>query len=208
MRRSVSVNARYGRWFVLSFSHKNVRGELYWHCKCECGTEKVVKGGCLLKGESLSCGCYWHEQITQHGMTNTPTFKSWDSMLQRCTNKNAPDYSRYGGVGVKICSRWLTSFINFYEDMGERPKGTTIDRYPNPKGNYEPDNCRWGTQEQQSRNKKNSRWLIYKGESKMLVDWACEFGIPYDLLLRRANRGLTEEQLFAPSRSRKVSRFK
>lgn len=142
----------------------------------------------------------------RHGMTKTRTHKSWDSMLQRCNNPNDPSYYRYGGCGIRVHKRWFR-FENFLADMGERPVETTLDRYPAPEGNYEPGNCRWATSDQQARNKKNSRWVTYKGQSKMLIDWSREFGIPYDLLLRRANRGLTGEALFGPSRSKKVSRF-
>lgn len=206
MRRRVELGEKYGRWIVVAFNYKTPDGRLYWSCHCECGNIGIVAGPSLLGGHSQSCGCLWQERITTHGMTKTRTFKSWDSMLQRCTNPNDPSWDRYGGVGVKVVKRWL-KFENFYADMGARPTGTTIDRYPDPEGNYGPNNCRWGTQEQQSRNKKNSRWVTYKGQTKMLIDWSREFGIPYDLLLRRVNRGLTEEQLFAPSRSKKVSRF-
>lgn len=203
--RSVTVGTVYGRWLVQEFADKNVRGELRWLCKCECGTVKTVKGKNLLNGESKSCGCLWREVVTSHGMTNTPTFKSWESMLQRCTNKNSPDWPRWGGKGIKVCERWF-KFENFYADMGERPLGTSIDRINN-KGNYEPGNCHWATKSEQQRNKSNSRSLTYKGETKALLDWAQETGIPYDLLLRRANRGVPENEIFAPSRSKKVSRF-
>lgn len=140
-----------------------------------------------------------------HGMTKTRTFKSWDAMLQRCTNPNDPSYQRYGGRGIWVCERWL-EFEKFYADMGERPEDKTLDRIDSNKG-YDPSNCRWSTVEEQSRNKISSRWITFRGETKMLIDWSREYGVPYDLLLRRVNRGLTGETLFAPSRSKKVSRF-
>jgi len=74
-------------------------------------------------------------------------------MKQRCRNKNAPDYHRYGGRGIAICDRWLNSFENFLADMGERPSGMTLDRYPEKDGNYEPGNCRWATPKQQAANR-------------------------------------------------------
>lgn len=144
----------------------------------------------------------------RHGMSRTRTFKSWDSMIQRCMNSNSPDYPRYGGSGIKICKRWRDYFGNFLFDMGERPKGTSLDRYPDTNGDYSPGNCRWATPEEQQRNKRNSRYITYKSETKLLIDWARQFDIPYDLLLRRANRGLKDDALFAPSRSKNVSRFR
>jgi hypothetical protein len=73
-------------------------------------------------------------------------------MIQRCTNPNDPKYDRYGGRGIKICERWRYSFVNFLEDMGERPKGTTLDR-KEVNGDYEPSNCRWATPLEQATNK-------------------------------------------------------
>lgn len=136
-----------------------------------------------------------------HGMSGTPTWKSWDSMIQRCTNENSPDYPRYGGAGITICERWM-KFENFYADMGKRPEGMTLDRFPDKKGNYEPGNCRWATPAEQQRNLKSNTYVAYKGETKLLIDWAEEKGIPRDLLRQRLNRGMKDDELFAPSYSR------
>lgn len=138
----------------------------------------------------------------KHGMTKSRTYKSWDAMKQRCTNPNSPDYYRYGAVGVKVCDRWLNSFENFLADMNVRPPGTTIHRYPKLAGNYEPGNCIWGTDEEQSSSKVNTQYLTYNGETERLVVWAEEMNIPVDLLRRRYKAGLTGDDLFAPSYSR------
>jgi hypothetical protein len=86
----------------------------------------------------------------QHGMSYTPEYRTWTSMNQRCYDKNFRDYQRYGGKGVTVCERWH-SFTAFYEDMGPRPEGTSLDRI-NPYGNYEPNNCRWATHSEQQHN--------------------------------------------------------
>lgn len=136
-----------------------------------------------------------------HGLSNSRVYKSWDSMIQRCTNENSPDYPRYGGKGITVCERWR-SFENFYADMGDRPVGTTIDRYPIKLGNYEPGNCRWATGSQQQKNKENSINITHEGITKSVVDWADEKGMPRDLLRMRYYAGMVGNELFAPSYSR------
>jgi hypothetical protein len=92
--------------------------------------------------------------MTTHGHTTgkfSPTYHSWASMIQRCTNPNRSFYHRYGGRGITVCKRWMT-FINFLADMGERPDGTSLDRINND-GNYTPRNCRWATLAEQQRHR-------------------------------------------------------
>lgn len=149
----------FGRWTVIDFSHKNIRGEMYWNCICECGKQRPVSSNGLTRGKSVSCGCFHKERVTTHGMTKTKTFKSWESMKQRCTNEKSPDYHRYGARGISICERWVNSFENFLSDMGERPEGLTLDRI-DVNGNYEPTNCKWSTLSEQNKNQR--RYLLEK----------------------------------------------
>ena len=136
-----------------------------------------------------------------HGASQSKTFKSWDMMIQRCTNPNAPDYPRYGGAGITICNRWRNSFEVFLANMGERPEGTSLDRYPNKNGNYEPDNCRWATATQQQRNINRNVWVTHGGKTQLAVDWSRETGIPEGILRRRVKQGITGDQLFASTYS-------
>ena len=91
----------------------------------------------------------------RHGMRNTKEYECWANMISRCTNKNKKQYKNYGGRGIKVCDRWMKSFINFYNDMGDC-NGLTLDRI-DVNGDYEPNNCRWVNMVVQARNRRTRK---------------------------------------------------
>jgi hypothetical protein len=131
---------------------------------CDCGNLHICKNYCVVFGYSKSCGCLKQEMIASgrahyihgHGSKNDPTHRVWLEMKRRCSNPKRNSYERYGARGITVCERWK-SFVNFLEDMGERPQGKSLDRINN-NGNYEPGNCKWSTATEQANNRRKRRW--------------------------------------------------
>ena len=162
------VGRRFGRLKVVQpDSERDKYGHMRWTCLCDCGAlTLIVLADNLLRGHTKSCGCLQREQAVKHGhagkyengqviQKESPTYRSWASMIQRCWNKKAPNYSRYGGRGIKICKRWLGDhgFENFLKDMGKRPFGMNLDRRDNDRG-YCKRNCRWASLAEQRANQR------------------------------------------------------
>ncbi len=125
--------------------------------------------------------------------SRNPTYIVWRSMKDRCLNPNSANFHRYGGRGIKVCVRWMT-FANFLADMGERPKGTTLDREDNDR-DYEPGNCRWVTRKTNSRNRSDNRKLTHNGVTRTLAEWVEITGHSLATLQGRVAMGWTDEQI-------------
>lgn len=149
----------FGRLKVVSFSHKQGVHRCY-NCLCECGKTKAIMGASLRDGRTKSCGCFMIENATTHGLSRTRTYTSWQSMRDRCYNKSYSRYYDYGGRGIRVCDEWKDSFEKFLEEMGERPKGTSLDRIDN-NGDYCKSNCKWSTPKEQAKNRRPAKLMRY-----------------------------------------------
>lgn len=132
---------------------------------------------------------------TIHGMDGTKIYRVWIRMKERCFNKKGNDYKYWGGRGITVCPEWLgkNGFQNFYQDMGDKPEGKSLDRIDN-NGNYCPDNCRWATQKQQQNNRRNNRLITYQGKTQTVSQWAEELGSNCNRIYQRLNSGWSVEK--------------
>jgi hypothetical protein len=135
----------------------------------------------------------------QHGLSKTRSHRSWREMIDRCTRPTRSDYRHYGGRGIKVCERW-SSLDNFFEDMGERPDGMSLDRI-DVNGDYCPDNCRWASRREQCLNTRRNVLMTFNGETRCVSEWSEIYGIRYGTVYARIKRGLTPEEVLRAGRS-------
>lgn len=157
---------------------------------------------------------------TKHGHARfgavTREFRVWSDVKKRCLNPKAQNYPRYGGRGVWVCARWMHDYKAFFDDMGPKPSPAhSIDRI-NADGGYTcgkcddcasrgvPLNCRWATAAEQQRNKRNSKFVTVRGETKTVAEWAEISGIGQLLIGYRIRKGWEPERaVFEPPNPKK-----
>lgn len=176
-----------GPWEVLKML-SDVKGHgAQFQCRCRCGNISIIKGYRLTGGHH-SKGCRLCSGVGQLRRDNLLTYNSWRGMRERCTNPNHIAYPYYGGRGITVCNRWLFSFDNFLNDMGPKPKKTSLDRIDS-EGNYEPGNCRWATSTTQGRNTRRNQ---ITDEQAAIIKKALSLGmIEHDIaILCNCGRGV------------------
>lgn len=188
------IGERFGRYTVLAFDHKDKYKNNYFLCKCDCGKERIVRLTNLQTGEIKSCGCYkidgTRERLEKHGMSDSRLYREWACIKARCKEECNSRWKDYGGRGIIVCDEWDGSFEKFrdwalnngYDD------GLTIDRI-DVNGDYTPSNCRWITNKEQQRNRRNNKTVVYKGECQTLIELCEKYDANYHLVESRLLRG-------------------
>lgn len=193
MQRDDFIGKQFGRLRVIDFAGIDKCGHARWLCECDCGNIVVKLGTNLKRGLTTSCGCrrveVAREQKTTHGMYGSRLYNVWSGMIQRCENPNDKLYHRYGGRGICVCNEWydFENFLDWSLNSGYQPD-LTIDRIDNDDGYY-PENCRWANRITQGNNTSTNRRITYGGETHTIAEWSRLFGVNYDRLYRRIQKG-------------------
>lgn len=182
---------RFSRLIVVERAGNSVHGHAIWLCLCDCGGMVKVRGACLKNGRVSSCGCLKAEKSSAL-KSHHPLRYVWRHMIQRCYNPKTKMYYRYGGRGIEVCPLWHV-FSNFASDMGERPRGFTLERINND-GNYEPSNCRWATRYEQMQNISTNVIFDVNGCLMTCSDLAKSKGISARSIKSRLHRGWSIER--------------
>lgn len=170
-------------------------------CLCDCGRNKVMRRDHLLTNKPKSCGCMRKELKQRVTVTHghklngkaSSEYMTWAAVKQRCLNCNNRSFHNYGGRGILMCQEWKTSFAAFFQDMGKRPPGTTLERRDN-NGNYEPSNCKWATKREQCNNTRRNKRLTYLGQTLTMAQWERRKNFNHGLIHARLTKGWSVER--------------
>lgn len=185
---------RFGRLTVV-----RDEGSSHVVCKCDCGQDKITTRKYLRVGEVRSCGCLHHDKLMEmsvkHGDSGSRLYRIWKSMRTRATNRNHVQAKDYVLRGISVCPEWSDysafkawAMSNGYSD------NLTIDRIDND-GPYSPQNCRWITQKEQCRNKRNTHVMTYKGITYHTIrDMCFALGLNYRRTQKRMKQGWPLEE--------------
>lgn len=205
---------RFGRLVVLGRNFIDGKWVGKWNCNCDCGNACVVEGELLRNGTTKSCGCYLKDRslLPLSPYSDSEAYKKtkniYHGMKRRCLSKNSAVYKHYGGRGIKVCDRWLESFENFYEDMGDCPSHKhQLDRINN-EGNYESGNCRWATATENMGHTRGSNMITYNGKTQCTTAWAREYNISVSALRYRLAKGIGIEEALSTLVNKAYSRAK
>ena len=204
---------KFGRLTVIGLQPQKSR-KTYWICQCDCGNVKNVRSDSLQRGNVKSCGCMKKDQDkinlmkstakrkyieTGYKVGGTRLYEIWQGMKKRCYNIHDNRYHRYGGRGIIICDEWKNDFIAFHDWAIKNgyADDLTIER-KDTDGNYEPDNCCWASNKEQSNNRSTNVKLTIGNSTRTLKQWCDIFEVDYKKINARysRNKEITIDELF------------
>lgn len=187
-----NVNELIGKVYYYLTVVRYVGGEnRLYECKCRCGNTCLKKKRLLGTKKAKSCGCFRTANALH--LDGSKTQNSWRKLRSRCDDPKNEYYHLYGGRGITYDPRWK-SFREFYNDMGIRPEGKTLDRI-DTNGNYCKENCRWATAIEQGNNMRTNVLLTYNGVTKTATQWAFEKNITWAAIRWRIAKGWPPERI-------------
>lgn len=182
------IGRKYNRLTVLRLDTTDRKApDRFFVCQCDCGNITSVRYSHLIRHEIKSCGCLSRENhAKKHGKSHTRLYGIWSKMRARCLDDRDASYAYYGQRGIQICDEWRDDFMSFYTWAMQNgyEEHLTLDRI-NVNGNYTPDNCRWVTYAVQARNRTDTVYYTYQGETMVLTDWAHKIGMNEETLRQR-----------------------
>lgn len=200
------IGNRYGRLTVVGWGGRADGGHRMWRCRCDCGTEKEVRGRYLRKGIVVSCGCARREQALKmghgtrrhgHAVAETAEYKAWSNAKSRCLNPRHRQFANYGGRGITVAAEWLNDFPAFLAHIGPKPgRGYTLERIENERG-YEPGNVRWATMREQINNTRANRIVEVQGQRMTLAQAIRLLGLKSSTVRQRLANGWPMERALA-----------
>lgn len=180
---------RFGKLVVVSRA-ENIGREVAWNCKCDCGNETIVRGNCLRRGSTKSCGCGRSYKIEKGAPIDIHAYRKWYSMRCRCYKPCHKMYPKYGGRGIVMCDEWRDDYLSFERWLlsqgWKHGSSLSVDRIDND-GPYSPENCRLATALEQGNNRRTNVWIEFKGEKHTLEEWSRITGINHNTIRYRLN---------------------
>lgn len=198
MKHLRHVGNRFGDLTLVSLCDERGKNHRFYGVfRCECGNEKRLAVSRVINGQrSGHCGCKSFKGKRTHGMRKSREYSTWSAMRGRCCNPSHKDFPSYGGRGISVCPEWVASFSAFYEHVGPRPVGTTLDRIDG-RGNYEPGNVRWATLREQAQNRDCTTIVRTPSGTMALVDYARMIGLTRGAAHLRLKRGKLDGVTYA-----------
>lgn len=211
----VYIGQTFGKLTVIQLMGRDKDNHFLSKVRCECGHEFVTRDTFLVCGSRTQCPVCSNKNIMTHGLSDTPIYYVWQGMKDRCCNPNSKSFQNYGGRGITICEEWLNSdvFIEWAIENGWK-EGLQIDRI-NVNGNYEPDNCRFVTPQENARNKRDTIYIHYEGNLLTIGEVSEITGLAHELIYQRihkygwseydATHVLPDSHYFSSSKTRRTT---